>query len=450
MKTMQITIDHLTKEAVGVCKIEKKPLYIMYALEDETILANVEFVGKRNIFGSINQIIKANPKRCEPACSVYYACGGCHLSHMSYDEQLSFKKKQVEKIYETAGFENICVESCVGMENPYFYRNKVQTPIKRNGKKIVAGFYKEDSHDIIPYDRCLVQDELSNRIVKAVVRSMEENKIEPYNEDFQSGIIRHVLVRRAEKETMLVLITNCDSFPGRNNFVQSIKKKLPEITTIVQNINKRKTNVILGEKENILYGKGFIKDTLCGITFKISPKSFYQINKVQTEKLYKKAIELAKLTKKDTILDAYCGIGTIGLIASKQVKEVIGVEIVEDAIKDAIKNAQENKIANAHFICADAQDFIRRLHQTLDVVFVDPPRKGCSLPFLKSLIEHKPKKIIYISCNPETQAKDVRYLTDNGYTFDRVYPFDLFPQTYHVETIVLLHTKTSSRETDDL
>lgn len=441
MKTLQIKIDHLTKEAVGVCRIEKKPMYIMYALEDETILANVEFEGKRNIFGSINQILEPNSARCNPKCSVYFSCGGCHLSHMNYAAQLLFKKKQVEKIYANVGFETFQVKDCVGMENPYFYRNKVQTPIKRKGKKIVAGFYKEDSHEVIPYDCCLVQDELSNKIVKAVVKSMVENKISPYDEDLRTGIIRHVLVRRAKNETMVVLITNCDSFPGRNNFVQSIRKKVPEINTIVQNINKRQTNVILGEKENILYGKGYIKDTLCGITFKISPKSFYQINKIQTEKLYSKAIELAKLTKEDTILDAYCGIGTIGLIASKYVKEVIGVEIVEDAIKDAIKNAKENNITNASFFCEDAQYFIRKLNRTLDVVFVDPPRKGCSIPFLKSLVHHKPRKIVYISCNPETQAQDVKYLTENGYEFDTIYPYDLFPQTYHVETIVLLCRK---------
>ena len=320
MKTMKVTIDHLTKEGVGVTRIEKKPMYVMYAIDNEEILVNVDFVGKRNIFASVNEVIKPSSYRCDPKCKVYYQCGGCHLSHMSYQGQLAFKTNQVKRFYKDGGFENIKVHDCIGQDTPYFYRNKVQTPVQKKGKNIIAGFYKEDSHDIIPYDRCFVQDDLSNKIIKAVVASMKENKIEPYNEDFRTGVIRHVLVRRAEKETMLVLITNTNAFHGRNNFVQSIKRKVPEITTIVQNVNPRHTNVILGEKENILYGKGFIMDTLCGINFKISPKSFYQINKEQCEKLYTKAIELANLTGNETVLDAYCGIGTIGMIASKKAK----------------------------------------------------------------------------------------------------------------------------------
>ena len=442
MKTMNVTIDHLTKEGVGVTKIEKKPMYIMYAIDGEEIKVNVEFVGKRNIFGSVNEIIKPSKFRCNPKCSVYYQCGGCHLSHMSYEGQLDFKTRLVKKLYKEAGFDNVTVHNCVGQEVPYFYRNKVQTPVKRQGKNILAGFYKEDSHDIIPYDMCYVQDNLSNKIIKAVVSAMKENKIEPYNEDFQTGVVRHVLIRRAKKETMLVLITRVNSFPGRNNFVQAIKKKCPEITTIVQNINPRHTNVILGEKENILYGKGFIIDTLCGIDFKISPKSFYQINKEQCEKLYTKAIELASLSGNEVVLDAYCGIGTIGMIASKKAKEVYGVEIVADAIKDAKMNAKNNNINNCHFYCADAQDFMKKYQgEAMDAVFVDPPRKGCSEQFLQSLVKFKPKKIVYISCNPETQVRDVKFLLEKGYTFSDVYPYDMFPQTFHVETVVLLEKK---------
>ena len=442
MKTMKIEIDHLTKEGVGVTRIEKKPMYIMYAIDNEEILANVEFVGKRNIFGSVNEVIKASPYRCDPKCKVYYKCGGCHLSHMSYEGQLNFKTNQVKRLYKEAEFNDVIIHDCIGQEVPYFYRNKVQTPVQKKGKNIVAGFYKEDSHEIIPYDRCFVQDDLSNKIIKAVVAAMKENKIEPYNEDLRTGVIRHVLVRRAEKETMLVLITNVNAFHGRNNFVNAIKKKVPEITTIVQNINPRHTNVILGEKENILYGKGFIVDTLCGVTFKISPKSFYQINKQQCEKLYTKAIELANLTGNEVVLDAYCGIGTIGMIASKKAKEVYGVEIVADAIKDAKMNAKNNNITNCKFYCADAQDFMKRYDgEKMDTVFVDPPRKGCSEQFLQALVRFKPNKIVYISCNPETQVRDVKYLVSKGYEFKEVYPVDMFPQTFHVETITLLCLK---------
>lgn len=442
MKTLEITIDHLTKEGVGVTRIEKKPMYIMYAIENEKILANVEFVGKRNIFGSVNKVLTPSSYRCNPKCNVYYQCGGCHLQHMTYEGQLHFKTNVVKKLYKEAGFENIKVNKCIGQDVPYFYRNKIQSPVKRSGKNIIAGFYKEDSHEIIPFDKCYVQDELSNKIIKAVVVAMKENKIEPYNEDLETGIVRHILIRRASKETMLVLVTKVNSFAGRNNFVKSIRNKVKEITTIVQNINPRHTNVILGEKENILYGKGFIVDTLCNINFKISPKSFYQINKEQCEKLYNKAIELATLNKDDIVLDAYCGIGTIGMIASKKAKLVYGVEIINDAIKDARINAKNNNINNAYFYCADAKDFMRKYDgEAMSVVFVDPPRKGCSEQFLNSLVHFKPKKIVYISCNPETQVRDIKYLMDKGYIFNEVHPFDMFPQTFHVETIVALSLK---------
>ena len=443
MATKEIVIDHLTKEGVGVTRYDKKPLYIMYGLENEKILANIDYVGKSNVFASIDKIIEKSPCRANPKCSVYYSCGGCHLSHMTYKAQLEFKTNLVRKIYKESGFENIKIHDCVGQDVPFYYRNKVQTPVKRNKKEIVAGFYKEDTHEVIPYDECLVQDKISNKIVKQVVAAMKENKIEPYNEDTETGIIRHILVRRAKDETMLVLITKQDSFAGRGNFVKSIRKRIPEITTIVQNVNRRHTNVILGDKENILYGKGYIEDTLCGVTFKISPKSFYQINKEQCEKLYTKAIELASISKDDIVLDAYCGIGTIGMIASKSAKEVIGVEIVEDAIKDAKLNAKINNITNCSFVCDDATKFMLKNRQgKVDVVFIDPPRKGSTEQFLGALCKLKPKRIVYISCNPETQARDIKYLVDRGYIFNEVFPFDMFPQTFHIETVVLLTLKT--------
>ena len=442
MKTQSFLIDHVTKEGVGVAHLEKKPVYIMYAIDGEQILANIEYVGKKNVFASINKVESPSNYRTKPKCAVYYQCGGCHLSHMSYIGQLAFKTNTVKKMFAAEGFDDIKVYPCIGQEVPYFYRNKVQIPVKKQGKNIIAGFYKEDTHEIIPYDKCYVQDELSNDIVKKILKAMKDNHIEPYDEDLRTGTIRHILIRRAEKETMLVLITNIDSFPGRKNFVNSIKKSIPEVTTIVQNINPRHTNVILGEKENILYGRGFIEDTLCGVKFKISPKSFYQINKRQCEKLYQKAISLANLTGNETVLDAYCGIGTIGLIASKKVKKVYGVEVVSDAIKDAKMNAKNNNITNCLFYCEDAQDFMRNFNEKIDVVFIDPPRKGCSEQFLNSLAALKPNKIVYISCNPESQVKNLAYLQNKGYTFDSVYPFDMFPQTFHIETVVLLTLKT--------
>ena len=440
-KVVEITIDHLTLDGVGVARIDKKPIYVPNCFPLETVKVAIDYEGKRNIYGHVIEVLSANPCRVIPKCSVYNACGGCHLSFMDYSHQLQFKQDAVKRIYEEAGFKNVTVHPCVGMDNPYEYRNKVQTPVKLKIKKIVAGFYKENTHDIVPFETCHVQSKESNHMIKMVLKAMTENKIPPYDEDKKTGVVRHLLIRTADTELMLVLVTAVDSFPGRKNLISTIKKYLPQLTTIVQNINPRTTNVILGEKENILYGKGYIVDTLLSLTYKISPKSFYQINKVQTQKLYMKAIELAKLSKKDIIFDAYCGIGTIGLSAAKYVKEVVGVEIVKDAIKDAIKNAQSNHIENCQFYCDDASKFIQQVDTKFDVVFVDPPRKGCDEPFLKALAQQKPKKIVYISCNPITQAKNLAYLCKHGYTFKEVYPFDMFPQTSHVETICALILK---------
>ena len=444
-KEMEITIDHLTNDGVGVSRLEKKPVYIPNSFPNEKIIAEIDYIGKRNVYGHVKEVLIKDKDRVIPKCSVYNECGGCHLSFMNYSRQLQFKTDTVKKIYKNAGFENINVHDCVGMEYPYEYRNKVQTPVKKKKNKIVAGFYKENTHDIVPFDKCHVQSNDSNNIIKWVIKAMEENKIPAYDEDKKTGVIRHLLIRKADKEMMLVLVTATDSFAGRKNFVNSIRKFLPNLTTIVQNVNPRTTNVILGEKENVLYGKGFIVDTLLSLSYKISPKSFYQINKLQTEKLYTKAIELAKISKRDVVLDAYCGIGTIGMSASKYAKEVIGVEIIKDAIKDAINNAKYNNIDNCSFYCDDASDFIENLKTNLDVVFVDPPRKGCDMRFLKTLVHKKPKRIVYISCNPETQAENVKYLCENGYTFKDVYPYDLFPQSFHVETIVLLCLKDAKK-----
>ena len=444
-KEVIVTIDHLTNDGVGVAKIEKKPLYVKNCFPLEKLKVCIDFEGKRNIYGHIQHCIEAIGNRVQPICSVYEQCGGCQLSFMNYQAQLQFKQSIVKRIFQDAGFDQIMVHSCIGMENPYAYRNKVQTPIQLKNKKIVAGFYKENTHDLIAFDYCHVQSKESNFIIQSVILAMEENKIPPYNEDKQTGVIRHLLIRQSKKEWMLVLVTAMDSFPGRNNFIQSIKKRIPYLTTIVQNINPRKTNVILGQKERILYGKGYIVDTLLSLSYKISPKSFYQINKIQTEKLYQKAIELAQLSKNDIILDAYCGIGTIGLSASKYVKKVIGVEIVKEAILDAINNEKNNGIKNCHFYCEDASKFIVEEATRFDIVFVDPPRKGCDRIFLDSLIQKKVNKIIYISCNPATQARDIAYLNQHGYTFNEVYPFDMFPQTYHVESIALLSKLKSDK-----
>lgn len=435
-KELIIEIDHLTNDGTGVGRVEKKPVYVANTIDKERILLRVDHEGKKAIYGTIKKILTPDGDRVIPRCNVYYQCGGCKLSFMNYKRQLLFKTNVVKKLYSKTDFD-VIVHDTIGTE-PYFYRNKVQTPVGIKNKKIVAGFYKENTHDIVPFDQCLVQDDISNEITQKVILAMKDNKIEPYNEDKRTGSIRHLLIRRSGSQSMLVLITSKDSFPGRNNFINSIRKYLPNVDTIIQNINTRHTNVILGDKERVLYGKGYIMDKLCGLDFKISPRSFYQINKKQTEVLYEHAIKCANLKKTDIVLDAYCGIGTIGLIAAKHVNKVIGVEIINDAINDAKINARLNNISNCEFFCDDATVFIDKLNLNIDVVFIDPPRKGCEEAFLKSLIKKKINRIIYISCNPETQVRDIKLLHEYGYSIKEVTPFDMFPQTVHVETVCLI------------
>jgi 23S rRNA (uracil1939-C5)-methyltransferase len=338
------------------------------------------------------------------------------------------------------------VNDVIGMEDPYFYRNKIQMPVgKDRFGKIVTGFYKANSHDIVPIEKCYIEDERSAPILKTIRELMKEIRIEPYDEDKRTGVIRHILIRASfyKKQIMVVIVTNVNSFPGQRNFVNALTSKHPEITTIVQNINKRDTNVILGNYENILYGKGFIEDSLLGINYQISSKSFYQINPNQTEKLYTTAIKAANLSKEDIVFDAYTGIGTIAILAAKHAKHVIGVEIVNQAIRDAIRNAKHNGVNNIEFHANDVSDYMDLMahnKQSIDVLFMDPPRKGADERFLKSVLTLKPKKIIYISCEPETLARDIKLLSAK-YNIESIQPVDMFPQTHHVETIVGLILK---------
>ena len=332
------------------------------------------------------------------------------------------------------------------MDEPYFYRNKIQMPIRLSKKgKIISGFYQEKTHDIAPIDKCYIENNDADRILSSIKEVMKKVKVMPYDEDRRTGTIRHVLIRTSYHydEIMVVLVCNQDTFPGQKNFVKELIKVEPKITTIVQNVNTRATNVILGDKERVLYGPGFIKDTLCDVTFKISAKSFYQVNPIQTEKLYSHAISLAGLTGKERVLDAYCGIGTIGLIASKNAKEVIGVEIVKEAVVDAKNNAKNNRIENAKFYEGDAGQFIVKEKEkgvNFDVVIMDPPRKGSDEAFLSTLIKTKPERVVYVSCDPSTLARDLKFLAST-YDIVSVTPFDMFPQTFHVETVVNLKLK---------
>ena len=378
------------------------------------------------------------------ACPVYKKCGGCQLQNLSYAEQLRFKQRLAERLL--GRFHR--VEPIIGMEEPYHYRNKVQAAFftDRRGK-IISGVYQSGTHRIVGVDSCLIEDRTADEIITTVRGLMPSFRLTTYNEDTGRGFLRHVLVKRgfATNQVMLVLVTGTPVFPSKNNFVKEIRRRFPQITTVVQNINPYRTNLVLGERQNVLFGKGYIEDILCGCRFRISPKSFYQINPVQTEVLYGKAIEFAGLSGIESVLDAYCGIGTIGIIAAKRgAGNVIGVELNGDAVRDAVQNAKANDLKNIRFVKGDAGEFMQAAAEDSeiekpDVVFMDPPRAGSSEEFLSSLIKMSPKTVVYISCNPETLARDLSYLTSHSsYKARKIQPVDMFPHTKHVETVVLL------------
>jgi len=376
-------------------------------------------------------------------CPVLDKGGGCQLQHLSYEKQLKEKQKQVNMLLD-----KFCkVEDIIGMANPYYYRNKVHAVFDTDKKgNIISGVYEAGSHKVVSVDSCLIEDQRADNIIVTIRGMLKSFKIRTYNEDTGVGLLRHVLIRTGHKsgEIMVVLVLGSHIFPSKNNFVKALLKIHPEITTIVMNVNNKKTSMVLGEREQVLYGKGFIEDTLCDKVFRISPKSFYQINAVQTEILYSKAIELAGLKGNETIIDAYCGIGTIGIIASSHVKKVIGVELNRDAVKDAITNAKRNNIKNIYFYNQDAGVFLNQMaeeKQSVDVVFLDPPRSGSTEQFLDSMISMNPKKVIYISCNPETLERDLAYIVKRGYEAKIAIPVDMFPGTEHVETVVLIEKK---------
>lgn len=389
--------------------------------------------------------MKQERAKKEQVCPVSKKCGGCQYIEMPYDKQLKEKQKAVAKLLSPFGR----VEEIIGMENPFYYRNKVSAAFSRDKKgNIISGVYEEGSHRVVLVEKCLLENETADAIIATIRGMLRSFKIKVYDEDTGYGLLRHVLVRTGyvTGEVMVVLVTASPVFPSRNNFVKALRQKHPEITTIVQNINGRGTSMVMGEREQVLYGKGYIEDVLCGKRFRISPRSFYQINPVQTEKLYRTAVRYAACSRSERVLDAYCGTGTIGIIASQSAGEVIGVELNRDAVRDAVTNAKRNQISNISFYQKDAGEFMCQLAQQkekVDVVFLDPPRSGSSEAFLRALVLLSPSRVVYISCNPETLKRDLEYLTRNGYAVKKIQPVDMFPATGHVECVTMLQRKNT-------
>ena len=391
-------------------------------------------------FGQNVEKGKKNAKKS--MCPVMRQCGGCQMLAMPYAEQLKTKRKRLETLLK-----GICpVKDMIGMEDPFYYRNKVHAVFDRDRRgNIISGIYQENTHNVVPVEKCMIEDQKADEIIGTIRGMLKSFKIRTFDEDTGYGLLRHVLVRHAHAtgEVMVVLVLASPVMPSKNNFVKALRKLHPEITTVVLNINGRNTSMVLGEQEKVLYGKGYIVDELMGMRFRISAKSFYQVNPIQTKHLYQGALDMAGLTGKERVLDAYCGTGTIGMIASRDAKEVTGVELNRDAVRDAITNAKTNQVKNICFVCQDATEYICKAaanKEHFDVVLMDPPRAGSTKEFVDAVISLEPDRVVYVSCNPETLARDLKWFC-RAYRVETIRPYDMFPLTGHVETVVLLSHK---------
>ena len=431
----------------GIAKIENYTIFVSNAIKGEKVKILILKVTSSHAFGKIIEIIEKSASRQDSDCISYKRCGGCNLRHFKYEETLKLKREIVQNLVNKTLKTKIEVENTVGMEEPFHYRNKAQYPVGKNKEgKAIFGVFANRTHDIIEFDKCLIQTKVSSQIAKLIIEFINENNISVYDEKSRKGLFRHIIVKYGMKtrEVMCVFVCTDTCIPKEEELKNKLLEKFPNIKTIIKNINKRNTNVILGNENVVIYGDGYIQDKLGEYVFNISTNSFYQINPVQTEKLYNLGIEGAKLEKQDTVFDLYCGIGTIGIFASKYVKKVYGIEIIEQAIKDAKENARINCIDNIEFRAGDVEEVLQKLifEEKIkpDVVFVDPPRKGLDTNTVNNLLKIEPKKIIYISCNPATLTRDLKEL-EYKYDIVKITPVDLFPYTNHTESISVLKLK---------
>lgn len=450
-ETVMLTIEDVTSQGVGVGKVDQYPIFTPYVLPGETAEVKVVKVKKNYAYGKLLKVIAASPERKKPPCDVFYQCGGCQVQHMSYQAQLDMKRTIVKNALAKIGhLEHVPVHPVIGMDEPYRYRNKIQMPVGEKDGKILMGFYQERSHRIISgMETCLIQNEVGDRIIATCRKLFNQLNIPAYDEINHTGVLRHVIVRTAYEtnDSMVIFVTKTAKLPQQKALIQRLTEQHPEIKSIVHNINPQRTNVILGETTKTIYGADYIIDRIGSLQFKLSAKSFYQVNPVQTKVLYEKALEYAAVSADDIAIDAYCGIGTIALYLAQKAKKVYGVEVVPEAIMDAQENARLNGLDNVEFVAGEAETVLPQWQKAgvkPEVITVDPPRKGCDERFLQTMIEMQPKRIVYVSCNPATLARDLRILEDGGYRTLEVQPVDLFPQTYHVECVALLVKNVSN------
>lgn len=439
-----VKIESLTHDGLGVARVDGFPVFVANALVGEEINMKVTLVKKKYAFGRAVDYFVTSGERVKPECGIYKQCGGCQVQHLSYEGQLKMKHDTVVNHLKRIGhIEDANVLPTIGMQNPSRYRNKTQVPFGYADGKVVAGFYQKRSHEIINMQSCLIQTDISDQIVETMRQLCQELEIDPYNESLNLGVLRHVIVRVGFKteEIMVTLVTRTHEIPNSELLIQRLVSKYPKIKSIAQNVNPKVTNVIFGDETRILYGEPYIYDEMNGIRFAISPRSFYQVNPIQTETLYSKAVEYAQLSGNEIVFDAYCGIGTITLFLAQHAKQVYGVEIIPEAIEDAKMNAQLNGFENTQFAVGKSEEIIPAWIENgivPDVIVVDPPRKGCDRSLLDTMLEAAPDRIVYVSCDSSTLARDLRVLIDGGYKLEVVQPVDMFPQTAHIECVAKL------------
>lgn len=449
---IHVEITDLTHDGAGVAKIDGYALFIPGALPGERVSVQVLKTKKGYGYGKLIEIKEASPERVAPPCYIYDQCGGCQLQHLSYNGQLDYKRRVVADVLERiGGLKNVPVHPTKGMDEPWRYRNKVQVPVATENGELIAGFYKKRSHDIVDMDTCIITEEKIDEIVQTIKEIAKETGIPIYKEKSNKGVLRHITARIGQKtgEVMVVLVTRTEELPFRKVFLNKISEAYPEVKSIVQNINSKRANAIYGALTKTLWGRDVIYDSIGDVKFAISARSFYQINPSQTKVLYDQALSYADLTGEETVIDAYCGIGTISLFLAKHAKKVYGVEIVPEAIEDAKANAELNGLNNVTFKVGEAEtvipDWYEKKGIQADVMVVDPPRKGCEEALLETMLKMKPKRIVYVSCNPATLARDLKVLEAGGYETKEVQPVDMFPQTTHVECVAKLTLKCSPK-----
>jgi len=444
---LEVEIIDMNHRGQGVAKVEGFVIFADNVMIGDRVKLEVIEVKKNYAVAKVLEILTISPYKVKPECPYFWECGGCQLMHMDYDKQLEYKRDLVEsEIRRSLPQAEFHINDTIGMAYPYRYRNKGSFPVVREKGRVSIGAYKLTSHDIVDLESCIIQHPIADKVINVFRDLMVALRLEPYDEIKHTGLVKHLMVRtNTRNEAMLIIVMAKNKFLYKSEIIAKLLEEIPELSSIIMNVNDRQTNVILGNKNKILYGTPFLKDWIFDLEFAISPQSFFQVNSQQTEALYLKALEFANIDETTTVYDLFCGIGTISLAAAKKAKHVFGIESVKEAIVDANDNAKRNGIQNIDFHCGKAEDVFPKLYQqgyTADVVILDPPRKGCEKPVLETIIEMKPGKVVYVSCNPTTLARDLKILVGGGYEIKEVQPVDMFPHGVHVETIVCLQKKS--------